>query len=142
MIITSVSHLDHNLTVAHVKYILELFKDKNEFFMVTLELPSHLTSLVSNLVGPAAGDAEVTENEVFYMTRGGRPGKSRMINRPGRATRHISVIAGPHNGNACVLYTAFGGPIAPREPWDSSMNEEEVKNSRDFWSRHALAAND
>lgn len=39
--------------------------------------------------------------------------------------------------HACVLYTAFGGPLAPQEPGDPGC--KDVEASRRFWSEHALA---
>lgn len=74
-------------------------------------------------------------------------------------SRLVTVIAGPHTAcpaggactgatcadydshveHACVLYTAYGGPQAPREPGDPSIKSwEELVASREFWSQHAL----
>jgi len=38
-----------------------------------------------------------------------------------------------------VLYTAYGGPVAPREPFDRSLDEEAKAESEKFWAEHALA---
>lgn len=65
-----------------------------------------------------------------------------ICDRPSRQTRLLTVIAGPHEGDGCVLYTAHGGPAAPREPWDPSLNDDAaaLEESRAFWSVHALSA--
>lgn len=39
----------------------------------------------------------------------------------------------------CVLYTAFGGPLAAKELGDPTLNPEECEASELFWGEHALA---
>lgn len=40
-----------------------------------------------------------------------------------------------------AIFTAYGGPCAPREPGDATLSsDEEKKESADFWAQHALAA--
>lgn len=136
------SHRDHNLTDAHVDFILSAFADKTGFFIATVRLPEHLPDLMTGLHGPVMGDAPVPESEVEYIVRGNRAGASRMTNRPPRPTRWVTVIGGQHGDEPCVLYTAYGshdGPLAPREPWDTSIPEAERAASRDFWAVHALS---
>jgi hypothetical protein len=38
----------------------------------------------------------------------------------------------------CMLYTAFGGPLAPKEPGDPTLKDSEREESEKFWSQHAL----
>jgi hypothetical protein len=54
----------------------------------------------------------------------------------------LTVIAGPGDDglDGVVLYTAYGGKCAPREPGDTSLNDEQRLESQAFWSEHALAA--
>jgi len=53
----------------------------------------------------------------------------------------VTIIAGPHEGHSCILYTAYGGPAAPREAADPYIeSEEEREASRAFWAVHALSA--
>jgi hypothetical protein len=134
------SHMDHGLTESHVKWLLERFADKTGFFIETVELPDALPSLLSGIHGPAAGDAPVPEDEVHYSRRGDRAGASRLCHRAPRATRLMTVIAGPRGAEPCSLYTAFGGGLAPREPWDASLRTDAEKSeSAAFWSVHALS---
>lgn len=138
--ITSDSHLDHGLGPDHIAWLLDRFADKTGFFIETVELPDDLPPIACGLHGPAVGDEPVPEDEVSYAVRGGRPGASRMCSRLPRLTRTISVIAGPHAADPLVLYTAFGGPVAPREPFDPGLMTEQAKaESRDFWAEHALS---
>lgn len=135
--ITEKSHLDHGLSEDMLKMIVNKYKDKDGFFIETFRIPGG--SFDSALYGPAAGDPPVSEDEVYYEVRGGRPGKSRMIKAPFRKTDELTVIAGPIDDKPVVLYTAFGGPLAPKEPFDITLDEQGVQNSKDFWSQHALA---
>lgn len=135
MIVLPVSHLDHDLTPAHVAWLTSHFADRTGFFLETVELPAELPPLTCALHGPLVGDAPVPESEVSYRRRGDRPGASRLCARPPRPTRLLTVIAGPEGEDP------FGGPAAPREPFDLSLGGGEVlEASRAFWSEHALSA--
>jgi hypothetical protein len=207
------SHLDHALTEAQVAYILERFADKDAFFIETFELPEHLGTAPCGLYGPSTGDAPVPDAdwhscgqcgaEHFYLSgalcsnktnanggaytkwRGDRKYFSRVVDRPTRPTRTVTVIGGGHDERVeegtpgavkkyladatpvwviphpCILYTAFGGPLAPKEPGDlqAQVNavkadtqmddllkarqlaqlEQKLVESTTFWSEHALS---
>ena len=140
MDITSDSHLDHALTPQHIDLIRQRFGDRTEFFIETVELPADLPALPCNLHGPATGEAAVTEVEAFYAIRGSRKGPSRLCQRPPVFVRTLTVIGGPHEGR-CILFTAYGGPCAPREPWDETLDSTGRVQSVEFWSQHALGQN-
>jgi hypothetical protein len=129
------SHLDHNLTSDQIKFVLGLDASEGEEHTQTIELPEHLGTIPCGLHGPIMGDEPVPEDEVTYAVRGERKGESRLVNRPARPSRQVTVIAGPHDGLACVLFTAFGGPLTPREPF-----EDASEQSKKFWELHALSA--
>lgn len=131
------SHLDHALTHAQRAYVLDMFSDRSEFFIATIELPENLGTVPCGLYGPLVGDAPIAESEVTYCKRGPRAYESRMIERPSRPSRLVTVIAGPHDGLSCVVYTMFGGPLAPQEPNDPTCKDRD--SSARFWSEHALA---
>ena len=140
MLILPVSHLDHDLTAAHVAWLTSHFADRTGFFLETVELPAELPPLSCALHGPLVGDPPVPESEVTYRRRGDRPGPSRLCTRPSRPTRLLTVIAGPEGDDPCVLYTAHGGPAAPREPFDPGLEAGEVlEASAAFWAAHALS---
>jgi hypothetical protein len=133
------SHVDHSLTEAQLAYILGLNAKENELTIQTVELPEDLGTVPCGLVGPAMGDAPVTSDQVTLKNRGERPYKSRLIAQAPRQTRMVTVISGPHDGNPCVLFTAFGGPVTPKEPGDLSIkSDSERLESEQFWSEHAL----
>lgn len=75
--------------------------------------------------------------DVRHEKRGTRTYTSHLCDRPPRPTRLVTVIAGPHGDDACVLYTAFGGPLAPQEPGDPGC--KDVEASTKFWAEHALS---
>jgi hypothetical protein len=138
MKVTKESHLDHGLTPAQVEYIAAKFADRSAFFIESFELPKELGTVASGLYGPLAGDDPVPENIVEYVVRGTRKGASRMVALPAREQRTVTVIAGPDGDEPCVLYTAYGGPAAPREPYDAP-DPQSLAESVVFWADHALA---
>ncbi len=138
LVIHKDSHLDHGLTAEHKVYILNRFKYKSGFFIETFELPDYLEPLFCGLYGPAMGDGPIPEEKVVYAPRNGREYKSRLVALPSRPTRVMTVIAGPHEGQPCVLYTSYGGPSTPREPGDPTLPEKDREASVKFWSEHAL----
>lgn len=139
MIIKDASHLDHGLTEAHGMWLINRYRDRDAFFIETIELPENLPAIPCGLHGPAVGDAPVPDSECKYVRRAGRARESRTCKRAPQMTRTITVIAGPHDGDPCVLFTAYGGPLAPREPWDASMSDAQRAESIAFWAQHALS---
>ena len=142
MKIDPVSHLDHGLTPAHLEWLLALFHDRRSFFLETIPIPPELPPVTCALYGPVTGDEPVGEGEVRYVVRGTRSCASRILlaeTMPSRETRLLTVIAGPSSDAPCILYTAYGGPAAPREPGDLTLSSwEAIEESRAFWAVHAL----
>lgn len=138
--IVHASHLDHNLTMAQLRFILKTFSERSEFFVESLELPEGLGTLECGLYGPKMGDEPIISAE--YVQREGRNWKSRCIKAPKRQTRIITVVAGPYKELPCVLYTVYGGPAMPREATDPALDtapSSEAFDSREAWEVHALA---
>jgi hypothetical protein len=134
------SHTEH-ITPEVLAFVMGRFGARTEpFFLETVELPSGLSAECA-LYGPAMGDPPVAEEEVTYVKRPHRPTHpSRIcIGRPARQTRILTVIGGAYQGHECVLYTAHGGPPAPREPGDPSLDDRGLAESEVFWKDHALA---
>jgi hypothetical protein len=140
MKINGESHLDHSLCTSHIAWLLQRYGDRADFFIETIELPAELPDLLCDLHGPLMGDDPVAEFVVHYAKRGDRPGRSRVVFRDPRLTRLITVIGGPHDDDPCVLYTAFGGPAAPREPFDPTLDDAGYAESMAFWRDHALSS--
>ena len=145
------SHLDHGLTPQQVAYVLDYVRptlkglavdDDAGLIKDTVELPTELGTVPSGIYGPAVGDPPVEEEEVFYAKRGDRVADSRLVDKPHRHQRMVTLIAGPHNDFRWALYTIYGGPLAPKEPSTLNRNDtaQDHKNSREFWAVHALSS--
>jgi hypothetical protein len=133
------SHLDHGLTQEQIDYLMAKLGHRDAFFIETVDLPPRLGTVPCGLHGPVMGDDPVPEAEVTYAQRGERPGASRLCDRAPRDWHCVTLIAGPHGGDPCVLYTAFGGPLAPKEPTDPTLTDDERAASEAFWAEHALS---
>jgi hypothetical protein len=131
------SHVDH-VTPEQLAYVLELFNGRDGFFIIEVEFPPTFGQVSCDLYGPTMGDPPVDESAVRYAARGDRAWTSRLVDLPARPCSRVTVVAGPHDGMSCVLFTVYGGPNAPQEPGDPRCADPEA--SKAFWSEHALAA--
>lgn len=157
------SHTDHGISTEQWTYIFERFAGHNTRFIETFELPETLGTVLNGLYGPSCGDRPVSIHDIRLEARGNRTWLSRMVDWPARLTRFVRVIAGPHDGYPCVLYTAYGVasidmPQAPKEPGDlisqySAVPKDNTLENNDlrtqlhaaieiaqaFWDQHAQA---
>lgn len=138
MIIHKDSHLDHGLSQAVVDFVVGSLSNVTEFMIATVELPRELGVVTCKLHGPAVGEPPVDDGEAFWQPRPGRQYPSRMCRRDDALTRRVTVIAGPHDGQPCVVYTIFGGPCSPKELGDPELKPEEREAAQKFWAEHAL----
>jgi hypothetical protein len=140
---------DHGLTEAHLDFIVQRYailtgSESTGVWSATFELPAIMgDGIPSALYGPSAGDAPIKYYETTWRARGDRKYPSRLVARPMRRTRTITIVVGPHADLPMVLYTAFGGPKAPREIFDPTLagaaNDRELDESLAFWATHALS---
>ena len=145
------SHTDHGLLPPHWSWILDVAGDHVQEcgtaggltpLIRTVELPPGCPDIENGLYGPACGDAPVGDDEVVLERRGDRPWADRLVARPKRPSRMLTIIAVPEwrgdaAGRRLVVFTAYGGPMAPQNPEDPSNKDPE--GSRRFWAEHALA---
>jgi hypothetical protein len=158
LIISPKSHLDHGLVSGHITLIaMALEGRENGFCILQLDIPTSLPPLECGLRGPTVGTPPVLDKYTRMSTRGDRKWASRVFDVTvsldigstgriyGRGTeypglldklevRKMVAIVGPDG----TLFTAYGGPLAPREPGDTSMNAQEREESIAFWNEHAL----
>lgn len=132
------SHLDHTVPDSVIDYACQKFSDREEFFVSTIEYPDSLPEI------PCRLHLDVPESEVHYAKRGERSWDSRMCKRPPRMVREVTVVAGPHPEDkkaGMVLFSIYGGPNAPREPGDPSLEtpSPELEASKAFWKSAALS---
>jgi len=133
------THVDHALTPGHLEFVLSRFADRRAFFLETIELPEELSSLPCTLHGPMMGHrAHHARRSVAHAGRSG-PVAADDGCRLGLGDGRVAVVGGLDAKGEMVLYTAYGGPAAPREPWDRGLDEELRAESERFWSEHALS---
>ena len=140
-IINGVSHT-HGLNAPILAFIEATFGNREAFFLETVEVPAEIAEGLDYLHGPTKGDTEIPESECFYAQRNGRAGNTRFTTREPRKTNKLTVIGGPEKGyDGCILYTAFWGERAMREPFDPDIagNAEQIAASTAFWATHALS---
>ena len=141
-----IGHNDHGITQEQFEYIQnhEIFKIKKEgeFVKEIVILTKELGLVLSSLYGPSVGDGVIKESEVFYMERGMRNGKTRMIKKPKRLTNRVVVI-GIICGPAFTIYGTQSNKPSPIEVWDKkfrSLSIKEQKEIKKFWKQHAIAS--
>jgi len=142
------SHVDHALNDLQLSWLLDTVSQRYWAntpapLIATLTLHPKIGTVPCGLYGPLMGDAPISDGpDITHAVRGERAGPSRLIDGalfPPRPTRLVTLIAGPHGDEPWVLYTAFGGPVAPREPWDASLDDAGRAESEAFWAEHALS---
>lgn len=135
----TVVHADHGVTSTLLTWALEVIKPTG-FFCRTLEMPWVAGKLQNALYGPACGDDPVSSDEVFPMKRSEDRPASRMTLRPLRETDLLTVIGTVADNGDVTFFTAYGGPLAAREPGDPTLaTDDDKKEAEVFWSKHALA---
>lgn len=139
MKIAKVFHADHGVSEETLAWAIETIAPEG-FFLRTLTLPETHSDLLNALYGPASGDEPIDDEKVVAFERGNGRGTSRGIALPKRPTRLLTVIGMVSEG-AAVIFTAYGGPAAEREPTDPSIanDPQAIETARAFWKDHALA---
>jgi hypothetical protein len=144
--IMKIIHADHGITPHHAASIQFAIETENPsgFFIMVIPIDNTCPpGLKCSLRGPSVGDDPIEDKDAYMAIRGDRKGPSRMTNLPPLEATDMVAI-GTKDGEEVTLFTAYGtvgGAVAPREPWDHSLNEEEVMASRAFWAEHALSDN-
>lgn len=139
--IVKVYHADHGISQSTMQLLVDQIAPftPTGFFLKTLDLPHGHEPVESLLYGPAAGDAPVAESEVVYKQRSPDRPASRMVNRPRRLSKRVTII-GVAAEDGVTIFTCHGGEAAAREPGDASLTDpKELQESKTFWSQHALA---
>lgn len=140
-----VSHLDHGLSEAVISHVRGRYLNhcgSGEVWIDVIQLPPGLGTVPCALQGPLTGLHPIHELEVTYKIRGDRKWASRTVSPllyPVKQSKYLTIIGGPDDDGEEILYTAHGGPHAPREPGDPAIESwSELVNSRSFWAVHAL----
>ena len=142
LVIHPESHVDHvpGSVIEVVKSRFAGITNPDRRILIeTFELTEEAGTVACALFGPVVGDPPVTEDQVQYRARPGRSWPSRTVVLPVRPTRTLTVVAGPHGDDDLVLFTCYGGPVAPPEVNDPNLEPADRAASLAFWNDHALA---
>ena len=150
--VVQASHVDHGLNGEALNWLQRValadlqMLPAGQVLVKSYELPKDAAAvglpcaLRCQLHGPMVGEAAVSSDEASELVRAGRSYPSRICARAPSTTRLVTLIVGPHGDATQVLYTAFPGPLAEKEPGDPSLKtEDDRKRSAAFWSKHALS---
>ena len=81
-------------------------------------------------------------DKAFFAQRIEREKPTRVLpGAEGKETTKVVILAFPdrRDKRTYVLITSWIGTLAPKEPWDANIrSKEELQESLDFWSSHAL----
>jgi len=135
----SVFHADHGVSQELISWALDQIQPTG-FFLRTLLIPESFGELQNGLYGPSAGDESVGEDEVEYIKRSEDRPPSRLVNRPTRPTRLLTIIGLAKEDGTILVFTAYGGPAAEREVGDASLKDDPAAEAAaiEFWKHHAL----
>lgn len=134
-----VFHADHGVTESTLMWAIAQIGGSG-FFLQTFTLPDAHPDLMNALYGPSSGDEPVSDEDVHFVKRSEDRPESRMVKLPKRPTRLLTVIGILGDGEV-TIFTAYGGPVAEREPGDVTLRTDEEKAAAvAFWSTHALAS--
>jgi hypothetical protein len=139
-------HKDHGITDAQWKHILYVLGNSGlvGFFILQVDIPKELGTVPCSIYGPVMGDVPVPDSEVQMMKRTEDRPPDRMTNKPQRQVGYVQVIGTYESDPVAmdaetVIYTCYGGPLAPRNPLEPGLSEKDKLDSEKFWSQHALA---
>jgi len=135
----TIYHKDHGINDDQLDHIRsEIERETSDgFFILQVEIPATLGTVPCGLHGPAMEDNPIDDSEVTLEARGDREWTDRLCDRPFRRVSYVQVIGSRH-GEGIVLYTCYGGPLAPQNPEDPT--NEDVEGARAFWAVHALSS--
>lgn len=141
-------HTDHGISQRQMGLVKDVLGDRltglEGFFIQQITIPEEMGPVPCGLYGPAMDDAPVAEEEVKYQVRFSaedpRTWSSRMVDRPLRPVSYVQAIGIIDDHDCCVLFTVYGGPLAPQNPDDPDC--EDVPVATEWWAKHALASAD
>lgn len=135
-----VYHQDHGVTLDQMDWVQSCLEAMNlyiGFFIREIPLPPSLGTVPCGLHGPIMEDAPIDDEQIVYWQRGDRPYVDRCIDRPVREVSYVQAIGVMREDGSCLLYTVYGGPLAPMNPEDQGCPDREA--SLAFWADHALS---
>ena len=140
-----VFHTDHGITADQMEFIQSQIPITPAYTLAngalnwSIVIPEVFGPVLCGLHGPRMGDEPVSEGEVERLARGDRNWTDRLVDRPYREVNFVQAIGiYDEDENVYVLFTVYGGPLAPQNPDDPSNKEKEKAVA--FWNEHALSS--
>lgn len=104
---------------------------REPFMMVAVDM--------GRIVGNDSCVPVTLSDNIKMMYRKGRTGKTPIVfDREPEETSLLTVGICKDDDGLNTVFTAFFGVLAPKEPWDPRLKEEEKAESESFWLTHAL----
>lgn len=137
MSLPAIYHGDHDIPPGLIAWVVA--RQAPGLFAVTVDTEREYPC---GLFGPAMGDNPIEDGEVTLVKRSPDRPPSRLVPYPRRTRGKITVI-GARGATVATsqVFTAYGGPLAPREPGDPSLVEGSPEHAESvaFWAQHALS---
>jgi len=137
-----IHHADHGISQRQMGLVKDVIGERltglNGFFIQQITIPEEMGPVPCGLYGPAMGDdPQSPETDgVAMLHRPDRDWPDRVVEKPLRPVDYVQAI-GIIDGEECVLFTVYGGPLAPQNPKDPSC--QDVEEAIEWWSKHALS---
>lgn len=129
----TLSHMEahKNVEMAHVKKAIKKMEYNAPFSINPIDLGEVIGTDSCVTVGGC--------EEIKMMVRKNRDGATPIVfGRKAEPTSQIVIGICRDDDGLDTLFTAFYGQLAPKEPWDPRLKDEEREESKKFWSTHAL----
>lgn len=120
-----------NINLDYVKEALSKLNFNGSFFIGAIDL--------GRVIGKDTCVSVTPEDDVRLLYRKGRDGRTPIVlGKEAEDTTLIVVGVCTDDDGLDTIFTAFYGQLAPKEPWDPRLRDEEREESEAFWASHAL----
>lgn len=129
----TLSHMEahSDVNMSDVAEAIKQLDYKGPFFIGSVDL--------GRVIGTDSCVEISAQDEVKMARRKNRDGLTPIVfGREAAPTTQIVVGICTDDDGLETLFTAFYGQLAPKEPWDPRLKDEEREESEKFWSTHAL----
>lgn len=133
---STIEHMEAHADVSFrkLKEAVKRIDYQGGFFKASIDMGRVIGKTTCVEVGP--------DDEVQHLYRKNRKGTTPFVKgrEPEDTTNIVVIFREGRYGNP-ILITSWYGGLAPMEPWDARRkhcSEEEIRESDEFWSTHAL----
>lgn len=118
--------------LVHIKEALKRIHYSPPFFIGSIDL--------GHIIGKSICVERCSEDDVEMVFRKGKEGRTPIFitAKTPEETTKIVIWLCTDEENKTRLVKAYYGELAPREPWDPCLTDDEREESEKFWSTHAI----